>query len=128
MMISHVAIWVNDLERMKAFYELRFGAHSGKKYENLNKGFESYFLSFTSGARLELMRKKGVERSSDQSDTQTGFTHLAFSCGSADEVDRLTALLASEGLRVLSGPRTTGDGYYESVILDPEGNMIEITS
>lgn len=131
MNISHAAIWVYDLETMRQFYEQYFGATVGLKYENPRKHFMSYFLSFDSGARLELMQKAGVSRHSDASTAgdreYIGFSHLAFSTGSEEAVDLLTEKLSSLGIRVLSGPRRTGDGYYESVIADPEGNTIEIT-
>lgn len=135
MRIAHAALWVRDLEAMRAFYESRFGGVSGKKYENPAKGFESYFISFESGARLELMRKAGGGYDSPSDGVElapgdrerAGLAHLAFSAGSRARVDAMTAELAGSGIAVLSGPRTTGDGYYESLILDPEGNRIEIT-
>ena len=127
MRIEHAALWASDLERLRAFYETYFGAVAGPKYTNSAKGFESYFLTFPSGgARLELMRRAcpharaaGVEGS--------GWAHLAVSVGSADAVDLLTERLRSDGYEVVDGPRRTGDGYYESVVLDPEGARVEIT-
>ena len=129
MMISHAAIWVSDLEEMRLFYERFFGAKAGEKYENRNKGFTSYFLSFSSGARLELMHKSGLSgQPGDSARIESpGLSHLAFSTGSEAEVDRLTGDFSERGVRILSRPRRTGDGYYESVIADPEGNIIEIT-
>lgn len=127
MKIAHVAVWVSDLELMKAFYETHFGAKAGPKYHNPVKKFESYFLSFETGARLELMYHDGVSLSDEGESAQTGFAHLAFSVGSEVAVDLKTAELDSLGVSVLSAPRRTGDRYYESVIADPEGNVIEIT-
>jgi lactoylglutathione lyase len=127
--IEHIALWVDDLEALSAFYARSFGAQVGARYVNAAKGFKSCFLTFESGARIELMTTSrlsptrhapGVER--------MGFTHLAISLGSESAGDELTARLRAEGIAVLDGPRRTGDGYYESVVLDPEGNRIEITA
>jgi lactoylglutathione lyase len=129
MIIEHIAIWAKDLEALKDFYIRFFGAKPNKKYLNSLKNFESYFLSFESGARLELMQMPGVENSMHQAESQyMGLTHLAFSTGSRRQVDDLTEELRQQGYRIVSEPRTTGDGYYESVILDPEGNRIEISA
>jgi lactoylglutathione lyase len=126
--IEHVAIWTKDLERLKAFYEMYFQATHGKKYINPNREFESYFLTFASGARLELMRMPTIPTSLNNIDAQfTGYIHLAFSVGSKARVDTLTVQLQDNGYRVMDGPRWTGDGYYESCVLDPDGNRIEIT-
>lgn len=131
MTINHVAMWVSDLDVMKLFYEQYFGAHAGNKYENPKKQFTSYFLSFDSGVRLEIMKKMGVGFHEDSSASAPadfiGISHLAFSVGTEKAVDELTEKLSRIGVKVLSGPRRTGDGYYESVISDPEGNVIEIT-
>ena len=129
MRVSHVAVWVRDLEGMKNFYVRYFGAVSNEKYENRAKGFESYFLAFSDGARLEIMRRKDIAAPADEGDRveRVGFAHLALSCGSEAEVDRLTGVLSAAGIPVISLPRRTGDGYYESVIRDPEGNLLEIT-
>ncbi len=128
MKIEHVAIWTLDLERLKNFYCRHFGARGGAKYINPRTGFASYFLSFDSGARLELMQRPGLQASRGDIDRpSTGLVHVALSVGSQEHVDSLTAQLALEGNRVLDGPRRTGDGYYESVVLDPDGNRIEIT-
>ena len=131
MTINHVALWVSDLDVMKLFYEQYFGALAGNKYENPKKQFTSYFLSFDSGVRLELMKKQGVSFHDDASASAPadfiGISHLAFSVGSEKAVNELTERLSRIGVKVLSGPRRTGDGYYESVISDPEGNVIEIT-
>lgn len=128
MHIEHVAIWTKDLEQLKAFYETYFQARTGDKYLNAKKQFESYFLTFSSGARLELMRMPTVAESLNAARGQcVGYTHLAFSVGSEERVDALTARLRSDGYQVVDGPRRTGDGYYESCVLDPDGNRVEIT-
>ena len=128
MTIEHIALWTRDLEGLKAFYETYFEAEAGEKYFNPKKQFESYFLRFTTGARLELMRMPTIPETQDDPEAQaTGLIHLAFSTGSEAAVDALTARLRGDGFRVVDGPRHTGDGYYESTILDPDGNRIEIT-
>ncbi len=125
MKIEHVALWTRDLERSKVFYETYFGGQSNRKYTNHAKQFESYFLTFGDGARLELMQMPTIPEGTDH---QTiGWVHIAMSVGSKAEVDALTARLRDDGYTVEGEPRTTGDGYYESVILDPDGNRIEIT-
>ncbi|PXW86479.1 lactoylglutathione lyase [Streptohalobacillus salinus] len=125
MKIEHVAIWTKDLEAMRVFYVQKFNATASKRYENKGKGFASYFLRFSSGARLELMQRTDVTGTVKKE--SLGFAHLAFSLGDKTAVDQLTTLLIAEGYECLDGPRTTGDGYYESVFLDPEGNPIELT-
>jgi lactoylglutathione lyase len=126
--LEHAAIWTHDIERLRAFYQAYFGADAGPKYENPRKRFESVFLTFGSGARLELMRIPTLaEQRNDPSEPQTGYAHLAFSVGSEQALDALAARLRGEGHPVLDGPRRTGDGYYESVVLDPDGNRIEVT-
>lgn len=125
MRIEHVAIWVSDLERMRNFYETYFHCKSNRKYHNIEKKFESYFLTFESGARLEIMRKAGMDQQI-QGD-QMGWAHIAISLGSKESVNQLTARLNKDGFPLISGPRVTGDGYYESVIEDPEGNLLELT-
>ena len=128
MHIDHVAIWTHDLERLRRFYETYFGGTANTKYVNLRKQFESYFLAFPDGARLELMQMPGVPPSKNDIEPQfTGYIHIAFSIGSPEAVEGLTERLRRDGYRILDGPRTTGDGYYESVALDPDGNRIEIT-
>jgi lactoylglutathione lyase len=126
--IEHIAIWVNDLEQMRAFYMRYFGAKSNEKYVNAKKQFESYFLSFDTGARLELMRMQGIPASTNDIYKQfSGLIHFAVSVGSEEKVNSLTEQFRKDGYEILDGPRRTGDGYYESVVLDPEGNRVEIT-
>ena len=126
--IEHMAMWVRDLEAMKAFYETYFGATAGEKYHNPTKAFTSYFLSFSSGPRLELMHRPDIRPSNIQPpEEQMGLIHLAISVGSRESVDQLTEHLRNDGFIIAGEARRTGDGYYESVILDPEGNRIEIT-
>ena len=127
MRIEHVAIWTRDLERLRAFYENYFGATAGSRYENPRKQFQSYFLTFDGGARLELMQSPAVSEG-NMKEVTGGFAHVAVAIGSEQAVDALTAKLREAGYPVLDGPRRTGDGYYESVILDPDGNRIEITA
>jgi lactoylglutathione lyase len=125
MKIEHLAIWAQDLEKMKSFYRKYFGAEASPKYFNGEKNFESYFLHFNEGCRIELMRIPHVNESAKKE--MLGFAHIAIAVGGKELVDSLTQKLKSDGFKVVSEPRTTGDGYYESVILDPEGNRIEIT-
>jgi len=126
--IEHIAIWVKDLEKQKSFYEKYFHAKAGEKYVNSKKNFQSYFLAFDSGARLELMHQPEIPKNrNDVVKQNQGLIHFAFSLGSKEKVDSLTSILKNDGFTVLDGPRTTGDGYYESVFLDLEGNRIEIT-
>ena len=128
MKIEHLAIWVEDLEKMKTFYENYFQGKSGELYHNPNKNFKSYFLSFDEGCRLELMQKPEIpENKNSIAEQHLGIIHFAISVGSKEKVDHLTEELRNAGYKVIGAPRTTGDGYYESVILDPENNRIEIT-
>ena len=126
MKIDHAAMYVEDLEKAKSFFEIYFGAKSNDMYHNVRTGFRSYFLTFDEGARLEIMNKPGID-AVDPDAERMGFIHLAFSVGSRERVDSLTDELNRAGYAVLSGPRTTGDGYYESCVRGPEGNRIEIT-
>lgn len=126
MRIEHVALYVNDLEGARDFFVRFFGAAAGDGYHNPRTGFRSYFLTFDGGARLEVMNKPGMT-DAEKDLARTGWAHVALSVGSKTEVDRLTAELAAAGYEVVSGPRTTGDGYYESCVLGPEGNQVEIT-
>jgi lactoylglutathione lyase len=126
--IEHVALWTGDLERCKAFYISYFGATAGDDYVNSAKGFRSCFLEFGQGARLEAMTTTTLSPVSLEPGVQRmGLTHLAIAVGSVARVDELSEQLRMDGFPVLDGPRTTGDGYYESVVLDPDGNRIEIT-
>ncbi len=127
MRIEHIALWTKDLEGMRDFYQKYFKMKCGEMYENTEKGFSSYFLSFDGGARIELMHKKAILEGSRERGFAIGLTHIAISVGDKGTVDKLTESLRSDGYRILGAPRTTGDGYYESVISDPEGNHIEIT-
>lgn len=128
MRIEHIAIWTPDLERLRQFYETYFEGHAKAKYVNPRKQFESYFLTFADGARLELMQRPDVPPSANDVESQfTGYIHVAFSVGSREAVNALTDRLRTDGYPILDGPRTTGDGYYESTTLDPDGNRIEIT-
>jgi len=126
MRIEHLALYVNDLEANREFFEKYFGAASGCLYQNEETGFKSYFLTFGGGSRLELMTRPILE-DNPKSEIQTGYIHMAFSVGSKAKVDSLTKELENEGYKVISGPRMTGDGYYESCIIGPENNQIEIT-
>lgn len=126
MKIEHIAMYVNDLEAVKDFFINYFKASSNDGYHNLTTDFRSYFLTFADGARLEIMTRPQMD-DSEKSIARTGYIHLAFSVGSKENVDELTAQLQKDGYEIISGPRTTGDGYYESCIIGPEGNLIEIT-
>ena len=126
MKIEHIAMYVNDLELARDFFVKYLGGVSNDGYHNKTTGFRSYFISFDDGARLEIMNKPSMD-DLEKSVNRTGYIHIAFSVGSVEEVDRLTSELKIDGFEVLSGPRTTGDGYYESCIVSFEGNQIEIT-
>jgi lactoylglutathione lyase len=130
MILEHVAIWTNDLERLKDFYVNYFDAKPNEKYINPIKEFESYFLSFKSGARLEIMKMKGVPNNLNDTIRQQhlGIIHLAFGVKTVKEVDTKAKQLNADGFLILSGPRKTGDGYYEFETLDPDKNRIEVTT
>jgi lactoylglutathione lyase len=117
--IEHVALWTDDLERSRAWYERWLGGRAGELYVNERNEFSSYFVVFDGGARLELMQMPGQELGLR--------AHVAFALGSRERVDSLTAELRAAGVPVLDEPRTTGDGYYESVVADPDGNRVELT-
>jgi len=127
MKIDHLAIWVSDLEASRRFYETYFKATAEEKYHNPKKSFTSYFLNFEEGCRLELMHRPDISEILQNGGEALGLTHFAISVGSKSKVDTLTERLRQDGFNILSEPRTTGDGYYESVVLDSEGNRIEIT-
>jgi len=126
MRVEHIALYVNDLEDARQFFVKYFGATSNDGYHNLQTNFRSFFLSFDSGARLEIMNKPKMTDLPKEIN-RTGYAHIAFSIGSKEKVDTLTAELIADGYEVISGPRTTGDGYYESCIIALEDNQIEIT-
>ncbi|MBA7582932.1 hypothetical protein ES708_24870 [subsurface metagenome] len=122
--IAHLGLYVNDLENMKDFYVGMFKARAGEKYDNPYKGFSSYFLTFSTGAKLELMHKASIE----EPEIKTEWGHVAISTGSTDAVNSLIEKLRFKGVPVLSEPRYTGDGYYECIVCDPENNLIEISA
>ena len=125
MKIDHVAIYVNDLEAEKNFFVKYFNAQAGSKYTNFRNDFSNYFLSFSDGSRLELMsRSSSVD--SDKARYRTGYHHIAICVGDRKDVDDMMKKFDADGVIVVSGARTTGDGYYEAVVVDPEGNEVEI--
>lgn len=130
MRLEHVALWTRDLEKIKAFYVTYLGATANDKYINPTTCFESYFLSFSSGARLEIMCKPAIPQNlNDTIEAQhLGLIHLAFEVKTMEEVDKKAAEFKAAGIPVLRGPRKTGDGYYEFETLDPDNNRIEITT
>ena len=128
MRIEHIAVWTEDLDRLASFYQTYFGATLGNRYTNPAKAFESCFVSFEAGARIEIMRTTTLSPAKHAPAAQRmGLTHVALSVGSEQGVDALTSRLRADGYAVVDGPRRTGDGYYESVVLDPDGNRVEIT-
>jgi lactoylglutathione lyase len=124
--LEHVALWVRDVDGVAAFYERYFAARVGPRYENPRKGFQSRFLEFGSGARLEVMARADVNARGEGE--ALGLAHVAIAIGDEAAVDALAARFRSEGVTLLDGPRRTGDGYYECVVLDPEGNRVEVTA
>ena len=126
MKIEHVAMYVNDLEKAKEFFVRYLNGSANDMYHNQKTGFRSYFISFEDGARLEIMNKPDM-MDAEKGLARTGFIHIAFSVGSEEKVTELTQKMRNDGYEVISGPRTTGDGYFESCILGVEGNQIEIT-
>ena len=130
MILEHVAIWTDDLEQLKHYYVKYFGATANEKYTNEKNQFQSYFLTFQSGARLEIMTKPGIPGNKNDTVTKQhkGIIHLAFGVNTMKEVDEKAAGLLSAGFQILSGPRKTGDGYYEFETLDPDDNRLEVTT
>ena len=130
--IEHMAVWTADLERLRAFYERYFGARAGARYASTARpGFASYFLTFPDGgARLELMTLDvaGDAAGDAPAGRDLGYAHLTVTVGSTGAVDALVGRLRADGVRVRSGPRRTGDGYYEAVVEDPDGNEVELTA
>ena len=126
MKLEHVAMYVNDLERAKDFFLYYFQAAAGEKYHNTTTGFQSYFLSFQGECRLEIMSRPDMENL-EKPPARTGYAHIALSAGTKEAVRTLTEQLKKDGYRITSNPRTTGDGYYESCLIDFEDNQIEIT-
>jgi len=128
MRIDHIAIWTQHLDKMRHFYEYYFNGKAGEKYLNPRKNFESYFVEFDSGTRLELMEKLEVDsKLHDDIENYLGITHFAISTGQRTKVDQLTEQLRSDGYKIIGEPRVTGDGFYESIVLDPDGNKVEVT-
>ena len=129
MKIEHLAIWIDDLETMRQFYLKYFDVTSGEKYTNEKKGFTAYFLTFgDSKTRLELMNRKDIVNEPGKRGFMKGIAHFAISVGGKEAVNQLTERLRADNYTIESEPRTTGDGYYESVVLDPEGNYVEISA
>ena len=126
MYIEHIAMYVNDLEKTREFFVKYFNATSNEGYHNKTTDFRSYFLTFDNGARLEIMNRPQMS-DEEKGFNRSGYIHIAFSLGSKDAVDVLTERMKNDGYNVISGPRTTGDGYYESCVIGIEGNQIEIT-
>jgi lactoylglutathione lyase len=129
MKIEHLAIWVQDLELMRSFYLQYFDTSSGEKYINSKTGFEAYFIFFgESKTRLEIMTRSGIEMFTGKRGFNMGLAHFCISVNGKDKVNELTERLRKDNYIIFSEPRVTGDGYYESVVLDPEGNYLEISS
>jgi len=130
MILEHVAIWTDNLEELKHYYIKYFDATANEKYTNEQNQFQSYFLTFRSGARLEIMTKPGIpQNKNDRTIAQhKGIIHLAFGVNTRQEVDEKAQQLLSGGFKILRGPRKTGDGYYEFETLDPDGNRLEVTT
>jgi len=129
MKIEHLAIWVDDLETMRAFYLRYFDTTSGEKYTNIKNQYTAYFIYFGEDkTRLELMNKPDIAPIIGQRGFTKGIAHFTISVGGKEKVNTLTETLRSDGYIIFSEPRTTGDGYYESVVLDPEGNYLEVSA
>ncbi|MBZ4188850.1 VOC family protein [Niabella beijingensis] len=129
MQIDHIAIWADDLEQLRRFYTNYFHAVSSERYHNPRREFYSYFLSFGSGgSRIELMQMPQISDAGPKRGYTKGIAHIAISVGGKEQVDQLTEQLRADGFTIAGEPRTTGDGYYESVVLDPEGNVVELVA
>lgn len=126
MRIEHTALYVNDLEGAREFFEKYLGGSSGDKYHNRDTGFSSYFMTFDEGSRLEIMNRPNIFEDGSRI-SRMGYAHIAFSVGSREKVDELTKRITDDGYELQSPPRVTGDGYYESCIIGFEGNLIELT-
>jgi lactoylglutathione lyase len=126
--LEHVAVWTHDLERLRAFYERYFGARAGAQYRSATRaGFASYFLTFPDGgSRLELMTAPGLAATAGAA--AIGYSHVALTVGSRADVEALTQRMRDDGVRVISGPRETGDAYFEAVVADPDGNEVELAA
>lgn len=124
MQIAHIALWTQQLEMLRDFYVCYFGGVCNSLYINPSKGFESYFIRFDDGCQLELMRRKDISQQAEG--PHLGLCHFAFSCASREDVLDLTERLRNDGIRIVGEPRTSGDGYFESVAADPDGNLVEI--
>jgi lactoylglutathione lyase len=128
MKIDHIAIWARDLEKLKDFYVRHFAMECGEMYVNINKNYSSYFLSFEGAeTRIEIMQRPDIAERTEKQSPTFGITHFSIALDSKEQVDKLTERLRSDGFNILGEPRTTGDGYYESVVEDCEGNWVEIT-
>lgn len=129
MRIEHIALWTHDIEQLKTFYETYFGVLAGKKYHNKRNQYKSYFLTFSSGARLELMQRPDIGEHTHAPEQEfMGLTHIAIELEDEAAVDAMTQTLVAAGVTLIGAPRHTGDGYYESVVLDPAGNRLELVA
>lgn len=130
MILEHVAIWADNLEELKDYYVKYFDGTANEKYTNIAKQFNSYFISFASGARLEIMSRPDIPANANDTVTaqHRGIIHLAFGVATKEAVDEKAKQLAADGYKILSAPRKTGDGYYEFETLDPENNRLEVTT
>lgn len=124
MQLTHIAIWTNELERSREFYVTYFGGKNNEKYVNPKKGFASYFITFEGGASLEIMQRMDVTE--EREGLFIGLAHFAFSVGSKENVNNMIEMFRKDGYTILGEPRTTGDGFYEGSVADPDGNIVEI--
>lgn len=124
MQLTHIAIWTNELERSREFYVTYFGGKSNEKYVNPKKGFASYFITFEGGASLEIMQR--VDVTEEREGLFIGLAHFAFLVGSKENVNNMIEMFRKDGYTILGEPRTTGDGFYEGSVADPDGNIVEI--